>query len=566
MGGNSFTISTAVVAFVGVAALTMAAPFELTQPLVRLPRQSISNLEAVLLLVFVSWGVALVWYGDLPRWQTPLTAPWLTLLVILAIAALVSPVSRLNALHMTGRLAAAFAVFVLTVNGVTSRARVRAILALALATGVVVSVIACLEYLRVRPVLDALKLFRPGITAVGAQLRAGGTLQYPTIASMYLEIVFAGGLGLMLTALDEARPVRVVIVCAALLIVAEAITLTFTRAGLITMAASLALVAVVRRLQRNTHAGTALIAALAVAIAGLFVASRSAESMRLRFTSEGQESWYRASFAPPARIELPTGRTTAVKVDVTNTGRLVWDSRAEMPIYLSYHWLPVDSNRFVMFEGARTEFPTVVPPGATASVEMNVRAPATPGRYRLEWDVVQEGRLWFSTEPGAMRALSPATIVGAPGDASLDRPMRALKPAVRPGRFTLWRAAARMVAAHPWLGVGPDNFRLTYGEYAGLTSADPRLHSNNMYIEMLASGGLIGAGAFAWLLWRTGATVLRAMPIETGVAAATLAIAVHGVVDSFLSFAATYIVFSITLGLAVACARGRESWPDAHRV
>jgi hypothetical protein len=37
-------------------------------------------------------------------------------------------------------------------------------------------------------------------------------------------------------------------------------------------------------------------------------------------------------------------------------------------------------------------------------------------------------------------------------------------------------------------------------------------------------------------------------------------------VDSFLSFASTYMVFAITLGLAAACARGLESGGDAYRI
>ena len=49
------------------------------------------------------------------------------------------------------------------------------------------------------------------------------------------------------------------------------------------------------------------------------------------------------------------------------------------------------------------------------------------------------------------------------------------------------------------LGVGPDNFRLLYGAYAGLPGADARTHSNNMYLEMLAGGGLRGGAAFGWL-------------------------------------------------------------------
>ena len=566
MVGNTFTASAATVAFAGVSLLALVAPFELTQPLVRLPRQSISHLEAALLVAFAAWGAALVWFRAMPAWQTPLTAPWIVLLVILTAAALASPVSRLNALHLTGRLTAAFGVYLLTVNGVRTRARLCLVLDLVLAAGVIVSVLVFLEYLGVKPVLDMLKAFRPGITVVGSQLRAGGPLQYPTISSMYLEVVFAFGLGLLLAALDAGRLARLLVLFVALIVIAEAITMTFTRAGLITMATSLTVVALARRLQRGSDAGTALLAGLAVVIAALLFTSRSAESVWLRLTSEGQESWYRARVAGPDPVELATGRTASIPVTVTNTGRLVWDSHAETPFYFSYHWLPVTGDRFVVFEGARTAFPAPVVPGASASLLARVRAPSEPGRYRLEWDVVQEGRLWFSTEPGAARMLSAATVTGGTFDDPLNRPMAPPRPTERPGRLVLWRAAARMLAAHPLLGVGPDNFRLSYGDYTALKAADPRLHSNNMYIEMFAGGGLLGGGAFLWLIWRAGAVAVRAVRIEPGVAAAMLAIAVHGLVDSFLSFAPTYLLFSLTLGLAVASPRVGKIGPDAHRI
>jgi O-antigen ligase len=126
-----------------------------------------------------------------------------------------------------------------------------------------------------------------------------------------------------------------------------------------------------------------------------------------------------------------------------------------------------------------------------------------------------------------------------------------------------------MVAAHPLLGVGPDNFRLRYGSYAGLTHTDTRTHSNNMYLEVLSGGGLLMAGAFAWLIWRAAdmfSGIGNAGPVQSAVAAAGAAIAVHGLVDSFLSFAPTYILFAMTLGYAAVFARGVERSDHAHRV
>jgi hypothetical protein len=82
------------------------------------------------------------------------------------------------------------------------------------------------------------------------------------------------------------------------------------------------------------------------------------------------------------------------------------------------------------------------------------------------------------------------------------------------------------------------------------------------------------AAAFAWLLWRSAACAIDLAggagsacgAIAPALAAAVLAIAVHASVDSFISFAPTYVLFSLTLGCVVACGRGMETWPDANRV
>jgi len=146
----------------------------------------------------------------------------------MAVAAIAAPVARMNGVHMTGRLAAAFAIYLLTLNAATTGTRVRAAVALAVATAVIVSALVVLEYFRVPAVLEWLKAFRPFSTSVGALVRAGGPLQYPTIASMYLEVVFACGLGLMVAAAAGSRPAAVGALFAGLLLIAYAITLTFT--------------------------------------------------------------------------------------------------------------------------------------------------------------------------------------------------------------------------------------------------------------------------------------------------------------------------------------------------
>jgi O-antigen ligase len=389
---------------------------------------------------------------------------------------------------------------------------------------------------------------------------------------MYLEIVFALGTGLLLYAIDRDSPRAAALLVAAQVLIVYAIALSFTRAGTISVAVVLAFVLWRRVRSRGFDRGAALVVAVAVAAAGMFLTSRSLGVLWLRFTTEGQDAWYRARFVVPSDLTLRTGALAKLRVTVTNTGKLAWDSEAaDAPFFLSYHWLEPDGERYIVFEGLRTWFDAPVEPGATVTLTADVRAPRQPGSYQLAWDLVQEHRLWFGSEPGAATAISRVRVEGeAAAGAQALQPPRARN--IRPGRLVLWRAAARMVAAHPLLGVGPDNFRLIYPQFAGLSGADPRVHSNNMYIEILAGAGLAGGLAFGWLLWRAAVVFARACaampfdPIPTAAAAAGLAILSHGFLDSFLAFAPTYVLFALIVGLAAASGRGTEVAADARRV
>ena len=81
----------ATTAFIGVALLAVVAPFEMTQPLVRFPQQSVSNLEAALLCAFAAWSLAIAASRQLPSWRTPLTSPWLALLAAVIVASVAAP-------------------------------------------------------------------------------------------------------------------------------------------------------------------------------------------------------------------------------------------------------------------------------------------------------------------------------------------------------------------------------------------------------------------------------------------------------------------------------------------
>src|SRR2546425_5630764 len=71
-------------AFAGVVLLSFVTPFEATRPLLRLPSQSISSLEAAVLLSFGVWALALIASTSRPPWRTRFTAPWLALVAAMA--------------------------------------------------------------------------------------------------------------------------------------------------------------------------------------------------------------------------------------------------------------------------------------------------------------------------------------------------------------------------------------------------------------------------------------------------------------------------------------------------
>ena len=306
-------------AWLGVALLLALAPFERLQALVRLPGQQVTNVEALLFAVLAAWALALSFRstgrstGRAPGRalaalvSAPLTAPWIALILAMLLAAVVAPSGESlegNALNMVGRYGLAFLVYILAVDA-TSSGRLDHLLAVAVVLGFVLAVIILLDFWGLSGVRAWLRQFRTGISLVGSQVRATGPFQYPTIASMYLEVLFALGLGFLLLMLERGRHGAAAMVVLTLLLIGQAVVLTFTRAGLVTLLSSLAIVAALRVRERGLDRTVLVLAGLALAIGLQFVASRSLDALRLRLSTEGQEEWYRASFDAPLEIDVP---------------------------------------------------------------------------------------------------------------------------------------------------------------------------------------------------------------------------------------------------------------------
>jgi hypothetical protein len=92
--------------------------------------------------------------------------------------------------------------------------------------------------------------------------------------------------------------------------------------------------------------------------------------------------------------EPRAGVRGTARVVLENAGSAPWRSRGEEGVQFAYHWLDPLGNPIV-WDGVRTAFPRVVPPGDQIGLEVPVVAPRPPGSYRLAFDLVEEFRFWF---------------------------------------------------------------------------------------------------------------------------------------------------------------------------
>ena len=95
----------------------------------------------------------------------------------------------------------------------------------------------------------------------------------------------------------------------------------------------------------------------------------------------------------PATI-VPGGNVN-ITVRVKNDGLATWRAAGANPVRLGYHWFDMASNA-VVWDGARTALPRDVTPGEEVSLVVDMHAPRAEGAYALAWDMVQEGKAWFS--------------------------------------------------------------------------------------------------------------------------------------------------------------------------
>jgi hypothetical protein len=586
----------------GLPLLAMAAalPFELETPVARLGPLQLSSVELFLYVALFAWIVGRAYRawrappGTRLDWVLP-SATHRALaglaIVMIASAAMAStgrPAAFKFALRSLGGIALFWAsADLLAAPGAAARA------AGALGAGAVAAALLTAAEVRVHGAAALLRPFHAHTFQSFGLLRASGPFQYPNIAAMFLE----ASLPLWLAAgvSRDRRPL------AAMLLTAlggasifYALLLTSSRAGIATALLELLVLAIWAGRRAPLRHASALTLALGLATLAMpFFARESLLAMRLQVWQS--RPWYRSVIAPlpgpgapPLAGRLSPGRVTWVRLSVRNDGTIVWPSQGKHLVSMSYHWSDARTGDMLAFEGARTPLPHDVAPGGTVVLWAKLRTPDDPGMYVARWDLVQENVTWFSVygDRGMSQRVEVTRSAAPPrrtepspsDDEALEEPAAAVltlpesDPAVTSGipRKQLWIAALRAWRAHPVLGLGPDNFRHVFGSYLNVTNSDDRLHANSLYLEVLATLGLLGFlafGAVGVTLGRAARQALRG-PTRSVALATCVALGsylVHGLLDYFLEFTPTYALLWLLAGMLVALARdaGAVSRADA---
>jgi O-antigen ligase len=140
-------------------------------------------------------------------------------------------------------------------------------------------------------------------------------------------------------------------------------------------------------------------------------------------------------------------------------------------------------------------------------------------------------------------------------------------------RRDIWRATLRMARAHPIAGAGLGSYWAEIPVYHDASGGLTPQQAHSEYLELLASGGLIGVGLFAWFMVAVVQRIQRALRTYAGVQRAfavgaiigILGVAVHSLVDFGLHMMGNALVFVMLLAILSLTTLDQRVMAQAHR-
>jgi len=178
--------------------------------------------------------------------------------------------------------------------------------------------------------------------------------------------------------------------------------------------------------------------------------------------------------------------------------------------------------------------------------------------------VVSVGIVWVGGDPLVSR------LEVVPGE------VRAENADTRRGerRIEIWRATWQLIKAHPVTGVGFGGYWIAIPAYHDASGQVTPQEAHNDYLELLASGGLIGAGLGVWFVIVLIRLALRQLHTADsfrraacfGALAGLFGIAVHSLVDFGLHITVNALVFAALVVIATLDITGKgKDWEQRVR-
>jgi hypothetical protein len=108
---------------------------------------------------------------------------------------------------------------------------------------------------------------------------------------------------------------------------------------------------------------------------------------------------YRALFLTQnTPVKMVAGETIYVPTRLRNEGSRTWVHKGSHPFCLASRWYDADNREVLVPVAYHNHLPRDVPSGEEVELLARVMSPATPGRYRLRWEMVHEGITWFGRQ------------------------------------------------------------------------------------------------------------------------------------------------------------------------
>lgn len=429
---------------------------------------------------------------------------------------------------------------------------------------------------------DILKPFQEGIITFGAfyNVRLASTLPFPTTLSMYLELASPMAIVLAVWMIGRSTEKRrrqwlmglTVIGLAAVMAVQ---VYTFTRSSLVATPVSLMTGALAAAMFGYGRRVWMLFATGALLLIAIVMASTVASNkMAVRLDVAEQEKYYGAEYTLVGFPEkmMPDSRNTAV-FHIKNTGSIIWGTEGKETVEIGYRWvgypdkLTQDDIPYIITSMSRG-----VSSGEDIDIKVDFMTPSQPGKYVLIFEIVKAHVGWFSSA-GVAPSIVPLDFTAGEGRKftipdSPDSFLAQDPVTYQATRSELWKAAFKTWKTSMVLGVGPDQFRRRYQEFAPELPPDQRMRTHNIFLEALTNTGLVGMASMIFLLGATLYSQMRLVRnrklkpseryISLALLVATVAYIVHGMLDCFLWQTGIAFLFFAYLGLTSwMCQRAR---------